>query len=149
MSGNYDIGIVGLGVMGSQIALNLASRGVSVAGYDATPEQSRRFVSAAAGSPAVAVESIETLVGALRPPRSLLVMVPAGKPVDDVLGALGELLRPGDIAIDGGNSHFADTARRQEAWAPRGLELLGVGIRGTGGRPSWREPDGRRPQGHL
>jgi 6-phosphogluconate dehydrogenase len=127
MTGAADIGVIGLGVMGRNLALNFVGKGYRVAVHDADPAALARL----AGAPGVAAcADPATLVAALKPPRTVLLMVPAGEPVDAALVRLTPLLAAGDLALDGGNSHFADTRRRAAALAERGLGFLGVGISG-------------------
>jgi 6-phosphogluconate dehydrogenase len=125
-----DIGVVGLGVMGANLARNLARRGHRVAGYDQSPEAARRLAEAHPEAKLYAVTSYEQLVESLEPPRRVLVMVPAGAPVDAVLDALDPLLGPDDVVVDGGNSLFADTDRRNERAAKRPWRFVGMGVSG-------------------
>jgi 6-phosphogluconate dehydrogenase len=122
-----DIGIVGLGVMGENLALNFASRGFAVAGFDLEEEKRANF---AQRTGAVAPRSMQELVGMLRAPRVLLVMVPAGAAVDAVIAALRPLLGAGDIVIDGGNTRFTDTQRRMGELAGSGILYVGAGVSG-------------------
>jgi len=126
-----DIGLIGLAVMGQNLVLNMASRGYTVAAYNRTAEKTREFVQrAAAGGKLLAAYSLQELVGELRRPRRILLMVKAGRPVDQLIEELAPLLQKGDILIDGGNSFFQDTIRRGRALADRGLHYLGTGISG-------------------
>jgi 6-phosphogluconate dehydrogenase len=120
------IGVVGLGVMGRNLALNLSEHGYRVAAHDAAPAALARL----ADGPVMACGDAAGLIAALAPPRAVLLMVPAGAPVDDALTRLAPLLAPGDLVIDGGNSHFLDTRRREAALAARSVRCLGVGISG-------------------
>ncbi len=120
------IGLIGLGVMGRNLALNLIDHGFPVAGYDQNAEARAR---SELGGIAV-VESIPALLAHLPRPRSVLLMVPAGSAVDGVLDALCPMLHAGDTVIDGGNSHYRDTTRRAERLAAGGLQYLGLGISG-------------------
>ncbi len=145
-----DIGVVGLGVMGANLARNLASRGHRVAGYDRNPESARRLAARHPEAKLEAVTSYEELVAALKRPRRVLVMVPAGAPVDAVVDALDPLLGEDDVVVDGGNSLFADTDRRNERAATRPWRFVGMGVSGGsegaltgpslmpgGDRPAW------------
>jgi 6-phosphogluconate dehydrogenase len=126
-----DIGIVGLAVMGRNLALNMADHGFAVAAFNRIYEVTREF--AASLRPEQAVQPCATyqeLATALKRPRLVTLMVKAGQPVDAVIAELLPWLEPGDIVIDGGNSHFTDTERRQQALAVKGIHLLGVGISG-------------------
>jgi 6-phosphogluconate dehydrogenase len=126
-----DIGIIGLGVMGSNLALNMADHGFAVAVYNRTDSVTREF--ALSLSPGQRVElcySLERFVESLLRPRKAMIMVKAGSPVDAVIAELEVLLEPGDVLIDGGNSHYSDTERRGKSVAAEGLGFLGVGISG-------------------
>ena len=125
----YTIGVVGLGVMGANLARNMESRGVAVAGHDLDPGKTRAFA-AGDGRTVMGAASVEALTAALERPRRILMMVPAGKPVDDVIALLVPHLEAGDILIDGGNSFFKDTDRREADLAARGLHYLGTGVSG-------------------
>jgi 6-phosphogluconate dehydrogenase len=129
-----EIGVIGLAVMGRNLALNLADHGHGhgLAVYNRSPERTDAFVAseAARARRVTGCATLEELVGALAQPRAVLLMVKAGAPADEQIEALAPLLSPGDLVIDGGNSHHADTARRAEALAGRGLLYLGVGISG-------------------
>ena len=127
MTGDASIGIVGLGVMGRNLALNIADRSFAVAAYDSDPGQRAR--AAADGGYAV-VTDLPALVRALAAPRAVLLMVPAGAPVDAALDALRPLVARGDVVVDGGNSNFADTIRRAKALAADGIGYLGLGVSG-------------------
>ena len=124
------IGVVGLGVMGANLARNIESRGFGVAGYDLDVAKTNAFVKAGAGHDVVGATSPEALMAALERPRRILMMVPAGAPVDAVIQHLLPHLEPGDILIDGGNSFFRDTDRRFDDLAARQIEFLGTGVSG-------------------
>lgn len=123
-------GIIGLATMGQNLALNIARHGFSVVGYNRTAERTRALMERVKGEPITPAYSLQELVNTLQKPRAILLMVQAGKPVDEVLSELFPLLEPGDLVIDGGNSHFLDTERRIRAAEERGLLYLGVGISG-------------------
>ncbi len=126
-----QFGVIGLAVMGENLALNLSDHGVEVAVYNRTPERTRRFIEgAAAGRPIQPAYSLADLVARLGRPRRLLLMVKAGPPVDAVLQELLPHLDEGDLVIDGGNSHFRDTERRGEWLGEKGLSYVGLGISG-------------------
>src|SRR5688572_1514050 len=127
----YDFGIVGLGVMGRNLLLNMADHDFAVIGLDLDP------IKAAAlekennqGRIVRGTTSAEEFISALRTPRALMLLVPAGKPVDAVITSLLPLLEPGDIVIDGGNSYFPDTDRRVGTLASAGIHFFGMGISG-------------------
>jgi len=129
--GKQQFGVVGLAVMGENLALNVEGRGFSVAVYNRTAERTRRFMAErAAGRNIRATYSLAELVEALEEPRRILLMVQAGPAVDAVLAQLRPLLHAGDIVIDGGNSFFRDTDRRTEEWAAAGLNFCGMGVSG-------------------
>jgi 6-phosphogluconate dehydrogenase len=131
MTGTADIAVAGLGVMGANLALNLADRGHRVAAYNRTTSVTDEFMAGEAGDLGILpAATIEEMVQMLERPRVVLVMVTAGKPVDAVIETLLEHLDPGDIIIDGGNSLYADTDRRQALVEARGLFYLGMGVSG-------------------
>jgi 6-phosphogluconate dehydrogenase len=126
-----DLGLVGLGVMGRNLALNFTDHGFQVAVYNRTPEKTRKFIAGAgAGRDLHPTYSLSELRDALRSPRTVLVMVAAGSPTDAVITELTPLLDRGDLIVDGGNSHFADTDRRAQALAAAGFLFLGLGVSG-------------------
>jgi 6-phosphogluconate dehydrogenase len=125
-----DIGIVGLGVMGAALARNFHSRGLTVATYNREPELTAAFARQYGDDRYVLCDDYAAFVAALQPPRRILTMVTAGKAVDAVLEAVAPHLAPDDIVIDGGNSFFADTQRR-DAWCrARGFRFVGMGVSG-------------------
>lgn len=128
MSG-YDIGLVGLGTMGANLARNLADNGARVALYDPAPDAAARL-GAELGAKGYAAKTLAELCGALDAPRTVFLMVPAGSAVDQSIADLLPLLSPGDAIIDGGNSLYTDTERRVAACAARGVEFLGFGLSG-------------------
>ncbi len=126
-----SIGLVGIGVMGRSLALNFERNGFGVAAYDRTPEDLTAWLEGpAAGKNIVPAASCEELAASLESPRKVLLMVPAGAPVDAVIESLTPHLESGDIIIDGGNSHFADTARRVESLRAEGIRFIGMGVSG-------------------
>jgi 6-phosphogluconate dehydrogenase len=131
MADAAHFGVIGMAVMGQNLARNIASHNIPVAVYNRTTERTREFV-AAHGSegPIVATETIEELLDAVERPRRLLLMVKAGPGTDAVIDQLSGKLDEGDILIDGGNAHFADTRRREAALTDRGLRFIGAGISG-------------------
>lgn len=131
VDGSCDIGVIGLGVMGRNFALNMAGHGFSVAGYDVSAEKGRQLHSEIEAGSVVRVGStLEEFVGFLRKPRAVLVLAPAGDPVDAVIRDLKPLLAPGDVIVDGGNSHFTDTDRRAAQLRSSGIIYCGMGISG-------------------
>ena len=133
MSDRKSMGVVGLGVMGSNLALNVAEKGYDVAAYDPWEEARSRFstsLSTVEARRIVLVENTAALVNALPEPRTILIMVKAGEPVDAVIADLVPVLRPGDTLIDGGNSHYQDTINREAALNAKGFYFIGLGISG-------------------
>ena len=131
MNKSADIGIVGLGVMGANLALNLADSGNAVSVYNRTPSTTMDFMAGeAVNKDIVSAVSLEELVETLARPRRVLLMIPAGNPVDTVIEDLVPLLEPGDIILDGGNSLYTDTERRTESLTDLGIRYLGVGFSG-------------------
>ncbi len=129
MTGDYEIGIVGLGVMGRNLALNIADKGYPVAGYDKDRAMITALGQEGKGRPVVGAVDLGKMTALLRPPRAVMVLVPSGV-VDAVLEELMPHLRPGDVVMDGGNSHFRDTDRRGKSLAGAGILFMGVGISG-------------------
>jgi 6-phosphogluconate dehydrogenase len=126
----YNIGVAGLGVMGQNLALNIESKGFSVAGFDLDAEKIKGCGQKWAGKRMTVVSSLPDLARALERPRRILMMVPAGKAVDADIASLKPLLDPGDILIDGGNSHFTETERRAADLDPAGIRYVGCGVSG-------------------
>lgn len=126
----HTVGMVGLGVMGSNLVLNMQDHGISVAGYDVKTEQVQHLNRIANRDLVDGFETLPDFIHALASPRMVMLMVPAGPIVDTVIHELLPLLSAGDIIIDGGNSHFTDTELRQQALAEQNIHLLGVGISG-------------------
>lgn len=130
-SGNYDFGMVGLGVMGRNLLLNMADHGYAVAGFDLSKEKTDEFEkSGQPGQHLKGVNSLKDLTSSLKKPRKIMMLVPAGKAVDSVLGQLKPMLDKGDIVIDGGNSHYTDTLRRITEMKGSGIHFMGVGVSG-------------------
>ena len=131
MSENCDFGLIGLAVMGENLALNVESRGYRVAVFNRTTEKVDRFIAGrAAGKQFVGCHSIEQLVENLKPPRKVMMLIKAGPAVDALIEQLIPLLSPGDVIIDGGNTHFADTERRTKYVEDKGLLYVGTGVSG-------------------
>ena len=127
----YDIGLVGLAVMGQNLVLNMAGRGTAVAVYNRTVGKVAEFVAAKGqGLPIGGARSVEELTAMLKSPRKVMLMVKAGAAVDSMIAELLPYLANGDIIIDGGNSHFADTQRRSRELADRGIHFIGMGVSG-------------------
>jgi 6-phosphogluconate dehydrogenase len=126
----HDIAMVGLGVMGRNLAFNMADKGFAVAGYDVDKKKVEAFNGEAGKLPAHGVLDVSELTAAVRMPRALMMMVPAGPAVDAVIDALLPHLSPGDLLIDGGNSHFRETEARAKRLESKELLYLGVGVSG-------------------
>ena len=127
----YDIGLIGLAVMGENLALNMESRGYKVAVYNRTTAKVDEFISGrGAGKAFGGAHSMGELAQMLKSPRVIMLMVKAGKPVDDMIQEAVAHLSPGDILIDGGNSYFEDTRRRSEKLAAQGIRFIGMGVSG-------------------
>ena len=125
-----DIGIVGLGVMGENLALNLERNGFAVSGFDLDPGKRESFALRTRGKRAQAARSLAELVAGLQAPRRILLMVPAGSAVDTVLAELRSLLAAGDVVIDGGNTRYTDTQRRMLELEGSGILYVGAGVSG-------------------
>jgi 6-phosphogluconate dehydrogenase len=126
-----DIGLVGLAVMGENLILNMESKGFTVTAYNRSTDKVDAFLAnRAKGKNIRGAHSIEELVKSLERPRKVMLMVKAGKPVDDFIESLIPYLEPGDIIIDGGNSHFPDTNRRTAYVESKGLLYIGTGVSG-------------------
>ena len=131
MNAKYDFGMIGLGVMGSNLLLNMADHGFAVIGYDKNPDKTKLFESSASKNTIVkGVNTLTEMIDALKTPRKLMMLVPAGNPVDSVIADLSPLLEKGDIIIDGGNSHYTDTLRRINELKDKGFHFMGIGISG-------------------
>lgn len=129
MTDKKQFGMIGMAVMGRNLAFNLLDHDVSVAAYNLEPEMTDSAV-AETGGKLAGTKSLEEFVGALERPRKIMMMIKAGKPVDIVINQLQPLLQPGDIVIDGGNSFFEDTRRREKQYAEAGLKFFGSGVSG-------------------
>jgi 6-phosphogluconate dehydrogenase len=126
-----DIGLIGLAVMGENLVLNMESKGFTVAVYNRTVEKVDDFIKGrGAGKNFIGAKSIEELAASLERPRKVMMLVKAGKPVDDFIELLIPHLEPGDIIIDGGNSHFPDSIRRTKYVESKGLLFIGTGVSG-------------------
>lgn len=126
-----DIGLIGLAVMGENLVLNIESRGYTVAVFNRTTEKVTNFVNGRGkGKKIIPAYSLEELIANLSRPRKVMLMVKAGKPVDDFIDMIIPLLEKGDIIIEGGNSHFPDTIRRTQYVESKGLLYIGTGVSG-------------------
>lgn len=144
----YDFGMVGLGVMGSNLLLNMSDHGFSVIGYDKNPEKTKAFeASGKEGTKVKGVNTLKEMTDRLKTPRKLMMLVPAGNPVDNVITDLKPLLQAGDIIIDGGNSHYTDTNKRILELQKSGFHFMGIGI--SGGEEGARKGPSIMPGGDL
>jgi len=126
-----DLGLIGLAVMGENLVMNMESKGFTVSVFNRTTEKVERFVNGRAkGKNIVGCYSLQQLVDSLEKPRKVMMMIKAGKPVDDMIEQLLPLLDDGDIIIDGGNSHFPDTMRRCAYVESKGKLYIGTGVSG-------------------
>jgi 6-phosphogluconate dehydrogenase len=131
MQDKADFGLVGLAVMGENLVLNIESRGFTVAVFNRTVEKVDQFIHGRAqGKKIIGVHSIPELVASLKTPRKVMLMVKAGKPVDDFIELIIPHLEAGDIIIDGGNSHFPDSIRRTKYLEGKGFQFIGTGVSG-------------------
>jgi len=131
MSGEAQFGITGLAVMGANLARNVASHGIPVAVHNRTTARTERFMSEhGSEGPITGAATDQDFVAALEAPRTIMVMVKAGAPVDAVIEELAPLLDKGDTIVDGGNSFFRDTQRRGHMLAESGLRFIGTGVSG-------------------
>ena len=131
----FDFGMIGLGTMGSNLLLNMADHGFSVIGFDTNPDKTKALETSAKKDASIkadvkGVNTLSDMISLLKTPRKLMMLVPAGKPVDSVIGDLKPLLGKGDIIIDGGNSHYTDTLRRINELKDIGFHFMGIGISG-------------------
>ncbi|WP_274362871.1 NADP-dependent phosphogluconate dehydrogenase [Paenibacillus thermotolerans] len=128
--GKQQIGVVGLAVMGKNLALNIESKGFSVSVYNRSPEKTNELLAEANGKNFFGAYSVQEFVDSLETPRKILIMVKAGEPTDDTIRQLVPYLEPGDILIDGGNAHFPDTQRRNKELQAQGFRFIGAGVSG-------------------
>ncbi len=145
MSGkNYEIGIVGLGVMGRNLAMNIADHGFSVAGFDTDPAKAGAFEQEGNGR-TKGTASASEFASLLRRPQAFIMLVPAGKAVDTAINGLLPHLEQGSIIIDGGNSYYRDTDSRMKALAAKGMHFIGMGV--SGGEEGARRGPSMMPGG--
>jgi 6-phosphogluconate dehydrogenase len=131
MEAQFDFGMVGIGVMGSNLLLNMADNGYATIGFDLKQERADKLEAAAPqGTVVKGTTNIEEMVKALKKPRKIMMLVPAGKPVDDVINNLLPYLEKDDIVIDGGNSYYKDTQKRIDYLQPKGIHFFGMGVSG-------------------
>ena len=125
-----QMGLIGLAVMGKNLAFNIASRGYSLSVYNRTPNKTDELLSESSYPSIVGTKTMEEFVESLESPRKILMMVKAGEPVDQTINQLLPYLSEGDLLIDGGNSFYQDTIRRQKDLASKGFQFIGLGISG-------------------
>jgi 6-phosphogluconate dehydrogenase len=141
----YDFGMIGLGTMGRNLLLNMGDHGVKGAGFDTDASKGQLLEKESTHHNLKGFSDVKLFVGSLKSPRAIMMLVPAGKIVDDVIAELLPLLDKGDILIDGGNSHFTDTNRRVEELETKGFHFFGMGI--SGGEEGARKGPSMMPGG--
>ncbi|HOV64982.1 MAG TPA: NAD(P)-binding domain-containing protein, partial [Spirochaetia bacterium] len=143
-----DIGLIGLAVMGQNLVLNMNDKGYSVAVFNRTVSKVDDFLSDAAKgrSTIYGAHSLAEFVGMLKKPRKIMMMVKAGEAVDEQISQLLPLIEPGDLLIDGGNSHYPDTDRRTKELAEKGILYIGTGV--SGGEEGARRGPSMMPGGN-
>ncbi len=143
-----DIGLIGLAVMGQNLALNMNDHGIKVAVHNRTASKINTFLQGPAATTDISgYAEVESFVSALSVPRKIILMIRAGKPVDELIGRLLPLLDKGDIILDGGNSRFTDTSRRYEKLKKQGIRFIGTGI--SGGEEGARNGPSIMPGGDV
>ena len=141
----YQFGMIGLGTMGRNLLLNMGDHGVKGAGYDTDASKGQLLEQESTHKNLKGFSDIKAFVSSLQTPRAIMMLVPAGKIVDDVIGELLPLLDKGDILIDGGNSHFTDTIVRDKELETKGFHFFGMGI--SGGEEGARKGPSMMPGG--
>ncbi len=144
-SDKYDFGMIGLGTMGRNLLLNMGDHGVKGAGFDKDASKGQLLEQESMHHNLKGFSEVEPFVASLKKPRAIMMLVPAGKIVDDVINELTPLLDKGDILIDGGNSHFTDTNRRVDELEAKGFHFFGMGI--SGGEEGARKGPSMMPGG--
>ncbi len=139
------IGLAGLGVMGANLALNIEEKGFPIAVFNRSPEKVDEFINDNVGKKVKGCRAPNELIAALERPRRIIVMVKAGKPVDDTIATFAPYLEEGDILIDAGNEFFTETVRRGEALAPKKVHYVGMGV--SGGEEGARKGPSMMPGG--
>ena len=129
---NADVGLIGLGTMGAMLSLNIAENGFRIAVYNRTTRVMREFFGSAGELAAniVPCETIEDLVSEIKQPRAIILMVPAGDPVDQQISELSRHLDRSDLIVDAGNANFRDTNRRSDSARAGGIPFMGIGVSG-------------------
>jgi len=148
MSGDSDIALIGLAVMGQNLVLNMNDHGIKVAVYNRTTQRTHDFINGIAAKTNIRGASrLEELVGMLSLPRKIMMLVKAGDPVDSTIEQLLPLLDKGDVIIDGGNSNFTDSERRAKSLKATGIHYLGMGV--SGGEEGARNGPSLMPGGDV
>ncbi|HEX6891320.1 MAG TPA: NAD(P)-binding domain-containing protein, partial [Chryseolinea sp.] len=142
---DYVLGMIGLGTMGRNLLLNMADHGYKVAGHDKDQSKIDLLTKESSKGNVGGFHSVNEFVESLKKPRAIMMLVPAGKIVDQVIAEIAPLLDEGDLLIDGGNSHFTDTNRRVEELKGRKLHFFGMGI--SGGEEGARKGPSMMPGG--
>ncbi|EYF07546.1 NADP-dependent phosphogluconate dehydrogenase [Chondromyces apiculatus] len=145
MTKEMDIGVAGLGVMGRNLALNIADKGFSLAVYNRHPDPVKEFAAAAGDKPVAACKTVEEFTRALKRPRRILMLVKAGVGVENTIAALKPHLEKGDILVDAGNEHFSVTERRERELSEAGIRYFGMGV--SGGESGARHGPSMMPGG--
>lgn len=131
MEVKFDFGMIGIGVMGSNLLLNMADHGYAVIGFDLKQERADKLEAAAKkGTTVKGTTQLDEMVASLKKPRKIMMLVPAGKPVDDVIANLLPYLEKDDIVIDGGNSYYKDTLKRINYLQDKSIHFFGMGVSG-------------------
>src|SRR5579871_6688128 len=131
MNKTAKIGLIGLGVMGENLALNIERNGFPIAVFNRTREKTEAFIAGqAAGKNVIACLDIKEFMECLERPRKIILLVKAGEAVDQTINSFKGYLQKGDIVIDAGNSHFKDTLRREKDLAKEGIRFIGSGVSG-------------------
>lgn len=141
----YQIGVIGLGVMGANLMMNIVDKGFTVVGYDKDPDKVRSAMNGSGEKKIFCTNNVEDFISLLSKPRSVLMLVPAGAPVDSVIHDLSSHLEKDDLLIDGGNSYFKDTQLRADQLKERGVFFMGMGI--SGGEEGARRGPSMMPGG--
>ncbi len=144
----YDFGMIGIGVMGSNFLLNMADKGYKVIGFDLDAAKTKKLEEEATpGTTVKGVVTLEEMVKQLDKPRRIMMLVPAGKPVDNVIENLLPLIEKDDVIIDGGNSHYVDTLKRVRFLEEKGIHFMGMGV--SGGEEGARKGPSIMPGGDV
>jgi 6-phosphogluconate dehydrogenase len=143
--GEMQFGMVGLGVMGQNLALNMEEKGFPVAAWDAWPEPVDKFIAQVGSAKIRGFKALPDFVASLRRPRRMILLVKAGEVVDKTLAGLVPLLERGDMVVDGGNEYFKNTERRAAELAAKGIHFFGMGV--SGGQEGARHGPSLMPGG--